>query len=1478
MMNATSVVLFAKSSQDVSTLTLSQWMLASNNRTLKARYSKLDGAKDWMVIVRLINTDAKDVCPPLPKKSKREKYTLTPSTNVFVTFPIFNWLICLDFSESMFSLTEHGLPCGSLHQFLFEALTKVVNSLLQSQTTKVEKVGVYIIGHRPETNRTFSIWRGEIDRRTDTKLLCAMIRIRIEKTEEEHSNRHVDPLGSFPSIDTFIRALQCCNELLPSNGFTKATLLTRGAFSVDIVSAHELLSRSGLSLSVVVELINKRRCAATISQDLYELKVLTQATRGSFDVIDNEYGTSDAHMDGFDETFFMVPLLCRHTSHVDMYNTIQPRPMGTPTSEIILQSYQLEGATVEQLISLRTTEGFRLTFIGIEDATEPLGNTIARLEKSVSKLTVVVYEISFRQRRELHGSSWTSGVLNIDIRRLNFKSSEIPFTVPRRSEDVATNLSHSTFEADKRIASLTSLLWTSFSTRHQSEPFAYTSKSLSAFADVYGNLASLDQATKFHLFLKCGLCHLQYGYGTDATFTVDHSPVLGRCIVQADLLKRMEQCFENTDIHSLSNSTWMILIRGTSTLLLLEIDERHGIFLTITIRKVSQTMRSHARETKIIRDYLMEALSPFCPIECRCDLSTTAVTPSAPLASVLQGAVESELQFSVSLEKCSMCAASPRCLRSLIFELVNAKARLGFHLGSQSTCNEGDDSEWQCKIVMCAVVTGCPSGISMLDSLLQCFISASVDVDSRNMASISIKYYWPKSSNESQYGPSMQFVSANAEIVNRKVEWFVEHLKDQDKQIFDIYSSLAPFLSQPFPPLRVAVPSHRNERSASVRIDAEMWRCLRSYSTSSQIKLPKFYRNTKRNLALRAAFVADFVSGEEACFPLHINDEPATVVCTGASLVFLRIIFQLISYTNPRRLIAEVSMSTTCDLEICSLPIPICKLWCSSVLDAAAQAICEGESCQVNDLFSTGGHHTAGISPSMRHALWRQYMHNFVILTYRALKLNEHVHSVDLETALSAVCEIGISEVKMEIEISEVARRWFSLASDGHRDWAPIQTAFNFAFNKSVRRATDSGVFVDCKELSDDLHDAVCFVTLKLEFQESGSSVVFSHQLKADSHYIGNEIFAVNAAFFKSCQVTEGARVTLLFLMAADVRTGPSIQGELRQSLVQFAAMEKLNMLMASGLTQHSEAFECLEVLGEVSLDTCVYEVLLPLPRSGKHGAHMPFSESNLPSILEVELKKQQPGFHRRDCTFSSMRFDFVGNSTAAERRTTECWIVISLRFDTAGEVETTPMVNDSFVSTPIFISIHVRKIESFDAIEEDRRLTQQIILEELKETLDVCWFKMNQRLLLSSLCETEIASPFLLAPPPPVELPTARILASAPSVSKSDARKSLSLSSISITMPKKSSGSSTLPSIEKTVPRIKPRKAFEHGMFHCECVVEIVRPGEYTRRMLDHCFSKYNHKIFHKYFVCSLRWGDFGGRSIRTRIALVPKDSGKQQ
>lgn len=461
---ATDVGMFLYSFKDLIPVILHQWYLYHINKVIR-----LGLLEPYPWIITQISTpefqnNFSFSAEKQKKKSKKgESATLATTTRVSILFAHYRVVVCLDISESNFSSTS--------------ILTDTLLSLLAeiSANTKSNKriIGVQlsVIAHMPEIDETWTVWQGEVTSESDVLLLQNIVLSRIERIEEESFEAKTqatqNPTRSsfcrFPDSETFLKAMIFHLHLLPGEACPKAILLTNGSMTVNTCPTALInqFSKESISLNVLIEQISCDRPIGFHS-DICGLQLLTdQTVGGSVEVLRNVSPatvTEVCQRIVGPQFFNYLAFGCQKDSGgIDrnlnnQFSTSASISRRISTSSVLseetaitnsqcmhIRTYSCEGATVEHLLSVRHSEGFKIVDVLFDrenalsvHATQsgPNSNpmlsrgvsvqikkqpflTFARqhaqqhqpifylivitLEKRVSKLLSLVYQISYRK-------------------------------------------------------------------------------------------------------------------------------------------------------------------------------------------------------------------------------------------------------------------------------------------------------------------------------------------------------------------------------------------------------------------------------------------------------------------------------------------------------------------------------------------------------------------------------------------------------------------------------------------------------------------------------------------------------------------------------------------------------------------------------------------------------------------------------------------------------------------------------------------------------------------------------------------------------------------------------------------------------------------------------------------------------------------------------------------------------------------------
>jgi hypothetical protein len=484
---STDVTLFLYSFKDLIPLILHQWYLSHLNHVIR-----LGLLEPYPWIITHISTpefqsEFSFSGEKLKKKAKKgESAILSTSSRIWLSFAHYRVVICLDISQSSFTFTS------ILTHSLLSILAEISASTRSNK--RIQGVQLSVIAHMPEIDGTWSIWQGEITSESDVLLLQSLVRSRIERIEEQslkakaqatQNPTHMSSLR-FPDSDTFLRAILFHLSLLPGDACPKAILLTRGSLTIKTgpTAVINQFSKNHISLNVLIEQISSDRPVGFYS-DVCGLKLIAGRTiGGSIEILKNDSITAieevcktfigrsffsflafgsiyDLRVDsvGFREVGSLnqhlredLSLNFNHNANANPYASISERSSiasisaeelmggkGGLKKESSIHTYQLEGTTVEHLLTIRQSEGFRIVNVTHEKENmlsvhatqsgpretspralastmtkkqpflsfarqslqqqqqQPVCIIVIRLEKQVTKLSCLVYQVTYRK-------------------------------------------------------------------------------------------------------------------------------------------------------------------------------------------------------------------------------------------------------------------------------------------------------------------------------------------------------------------------------------------------------------------------------------------------------------------------------------------------------------------------------------------------------------------------------------------------------------------------------------------------------------------------------------------------------------------------------------------------------------------------------------------------------------------------------------------------------------------------------------------------------------------------------------------------------------------------------------------------------------------------------------------------------------------------------------------------------------------------
>ena len=526
------VFMYTPSFKDSVPLLLHQWYLSHLHRAV--RFGKAEEPYPWMVTslstpeyipndVSTANENNNVQSVALGEKErqkkrwKKENITLLPSTTVFLSFPHYRIVVCLDISWTVSSI---GSPFGVLTSSLLSIISKLSEATCRGDrnSTKIVGIQLSIIAHSPEVDETWCLWQGEITSDSDTRLLQSIVRTRVEHIQDESFRSQASRMASvnnvrFPESETFLKAILFHMNLMPGDACPKAILLTSGSMAIKFGgnSLISQFSKNQISLHVVVEQISCDRPVGFYS-DLQSLRLLAEHTAGgSVTVLRNNTAN---HINAVCRSLVGESFLKLHIFGPSLMsnddNCCSGDNGGNLAEEVHpVASYLLDGATVDHLLSFRRAEGFRIVNVVHEKEnivppsmyaepdspsfTVKKSYTVRRqqpqqqqqtfivvtitLEKPISKLCRLLYEIEYRQQ------DMTNGI----VRRASFMAKQ-------RGQLSAASAAAATAAVDASSTSVNS------STRSFKNKVKQTWDRAPTIAGGAGSAKTVNQTDLVHLF------------------------------------------------------------------------------------------------------------------------------------------------------------------------------------------------------------------------------------------------------------------------------------------------------------------------------------------------------------------------------------------------------------------------------------------------------------------------------------------------------------------------------------------------------------------------------------------------------------------------------------------------------------------------------------------------------------------------------------------------------------------------------------------------------------------------------------------------------------------------------------------------------------------------------------------------------------------------------------------------------------------
>lgn len=470
---------------------------------------------------------------------------MTTKTAIDILYPSYRIVFCLDGSKSSLTVTEDGsIPFNTICDALLIAISDLVSNFSdKSSMPYLKSLFISVVAHRPESDETSFVWQGEVNASTESSLLLKILRGRLDclrdaafksaSASASVSSSIPPPLSTTPtltpssssissnpasssmsmlssgsSVESFLKAIIYFLNLLPLHACPRAILLTSGAMNIpSLSSAQTLLSKNKVSLNVLLEDLSQLRPVGFLA-DINGLRTLAETSGGSLIPI-TEILHQNCRSKGVSSSSpresIQKNILTLKWPFLNSCQNLHPRRVDKNMDEKQLQSYQIEGATVEHIIALRYSEGFHIKSVSIdnhdvgESVTTSSSSTFSSslnsstryssfsstsssyrhnldhvticMEKYFTNVSKIFYEMTFvRRPRELHSTAsmaWTMGTLSIDIRKIGprhlaeFNTANRGFKEDKLSLNLKTlsGIVQSIVESDKIVTKVLNILF-----------------------------------------------------------------------------------------------------------------------------------------------------------------------------------------------------------------------------------------------------------------------------------------------------------------------------------------------------------------------------------------------------------------------------------------------------------------------------------------------------------------------------------------------------------------------------------------------------------------------------------------------------------------------------------------------------------------------------------------------------------------------------------------------------------------------------------------------------------------------------------------------------------------------------------------------------------------------------------------------------------------------------------------------------------
>jgi len=1274
----------------------------------------------------------------------------------------------------------------------------------------IDEIFLSIIAHRSEYDETFSIWQGEITEQTDIQLLITSLQAKMDSIEIEcqyvsrsdidKTNKDNNAGGEKEAdVCTFLKAMLFHVDLMPRNACPKAVLFTSGSINIDLIHAQNVWSQSNISLHIVVEKTTNKRPAGYYA-DILGLDLLASISySGSMKLLTSSLIEDRQSLckDLFNENFFVWSLMNKNLlERVEERSTLCRR-------ETKSESYSFEGVTLEHLIGLRISEGFNIidisTDMSLNDSnglhtpspkhTRHFPWISVRLEKVLSKTSSLIYELQFCRHRSLSASPfpfstpspsnsnrfarrastlckgkadnnddcWMRGSCTVHIKRIN-------------SNTYADIISSSIISNDEQVGQILQVIIPDLGSSFNTEVKAQT---LAPFIDVIEKMTKLDENHTFFYFLRAWTA----SHKTHSLHKAKSSLFERDKKLTSNLAKCIFSNFQCTDFYELDHNRWCGIIGNSpkhlknmqkpspkqavsikddidTNVLILHIREVCNTFLNISIGKISKGL------TNIpilkVRSAVLESLlaSNYFPLVLNNDISLYSISPNhfnrRKSKPCLQGA-RSVTEVTVHDEIFS---------QMMLSALVQSKVNAGFQ------CSYFDREADATNIYLLAASPSSPSGIDM-ECLLQCNISCS-------SSGTVVEYYWPKSCNDLLFEQSTSILNLRGYVANDNVESLMSLLMEQDYETFQLHSILDRFKF-----------CSNNIDKQRVSLNDSDIKLIDNIADKEVVYLPCLSFDSLYSRANIWLFNKLFESLHQksnlGCIGIDLKGG-TDLVCGyyNGDVLYILLIPSLTS------MVSKEVESNSDDLRICPifpvtvyiLKITTLKNRFSDQLQSFASSTISGFSdleYNINENPVSRSMEVVNFLKTLNKALWKFHNVHYAQASYVAMTEGLVITSVDLELCISRCMHSLLYEVDVTMLYKKRSMFAGFLSSSDQtlatvkgihnpspvvidQSAASLLTSFNSTLGKYLKGIPERNIFIVCNEndapKQNDQVENAAFVRFSIISKGmTDGAAITSHALPCTA-----EDFAETMMKICNSQSVHELALKMDFMIAGTARDEidestsrlPDLSNKLFRKLSQttreFVATETLSSLLksTSNITAENVAVvqQCLNEVSRVHNVECNLDFVSTSfnkrQAAGYHFAGTSMNYDPVTSTFESELRFQVPGI-------SKIGDVLYARSWTCDDRMIPCWILISLNHNQNNSAASIDAMTTNTMK--VQVSLNIPEAQNFSSDSE-------FISSRLLSVLEKCSFRVNQRLLLKSLHETRVASPFLIAPSAPVSTP----------------------------------------------------------------------------------------------------------------------------